>query len=108
MTAERPQTWIFCMLGPPGSGKGTQCNLLSQSLGWNHLSLRDVLRAELHKEGSEYAEIVGENMQAGRVGLKEITIKLLKRAMHDLTSSSSDPKASIFLIDGKRACGSLM
>lgn len=96
MTKARPQTKIFCMLGPPGSGKGTQCNLLSQSLGWNHLSLRDVLRAELHKEGSQYAEIVRKNMQAGRVGPKEITIKLLKRAMHDLTSSSSDPNLQFF------------
>ena len=35
------------LIGPPGSGKGTQCARLAQSLRVTHLSVGDVLRDEV-------------------------------------------------------------
>ena len=41
---------IIFILGGPGSGKGTQCQLLTQKFGYKHLSAGDLLRSEKKKD----------------------------------------------------------
>ncbi|MGA7400596.1 MAG: nucleoside monophosphate kinase [Candidatus Sulfotelmatobacter sp.] len=43
--AERKHPWRLVLLGAPGVGKGTQAELLAESLGTCHLSTGDVFRA---------------------------------------------------------------
>ena len=43
------------IFGAPGSGKGTQSDLLVQKYGFKHISTGDVLRAEI-KNGTELAK----------------------------------------------------
>ena len=38
---------IVCVLGGPGSGKGTQCEKIVANFGYTHLSAGDLLRAEV-------------------------------------------------------------
>jgi adenylate kinase len=38
------------LLGPPGSGKGTQASLLSERLGFRHLATGDILREEVRNK----------------------------------------------------------
>ncbi len=38
---------FFFILGPPGSGKGTQCHLLSQRMNCLHISAGELLRREV-------------------------------------------------------------
>ena len=40
------------IFGAPGSGKGTQSDLMIKKYGFNHISTGDVLRAEI-KNGTE-------------------------------------------------------
>ncbi len=44
-TEDEPFAVVF-VLGPPGCGKGTQCDLIVKHFGFTHLSAGDVLRAE--------------------------------------------------------------
>src|SRR5579884_1909680 len=40
---------VLIVLGPPGSGKGTQCNKLAQLLGIPHVSTGDILRDNIRR-----------------------------------------------------------
>lgn len=82
----------------PGAGKGTQCKRAESALlGIHHLSVGEVLRAELNREGSIYGEIIRQNMSAGTVGPMHITVELLKKAMLE---ASDLENTRLFLIDG--------
>lgn len=44
MTNSSPTPWMTCLLGPPGSGKGTQGALLARHLQGVHVSVGDAIR----------------------------------------------------------------
>eukprot|EP00568_Trieres_chinensis_P006956 CAMPEP_0183302690 /NCGR_PEP_ID=MMETSP0160_2-20130417/8380_1 /TAXON_ID=2839 ORGANISM="Odontella Sinensis, Strain Grunow 1884" /NCGR_SAMPLE_ID=MMETSP0160_2 /ASSEMBLY_ACC=CAM_ASM_000250 /LENGTH=250 /DNA_ID=CAMNT_0025465493 /DNA_START=22 /DNA_END=774 /DNA_ORIENTATION=- len=90
-----PYTVVF-VLGGPGAGKGTQCDLLRDRLGWAHLSAGDLLRAE-RASGSELAEVINAKISAGQIVPSEITVRLLQNAMEKERGESGNKK---FLIDG--------
>jgi len=95
-TDEEPFRVVF-VLGGPGAGKGTQCQLLSSNLGWAHLSAGDLLRAERKKEGSKLADIINENIAEGKLVPSEITVTLIENAMAEMREEKGQLK---FLIDG--------
>ena len=95
-TDDEPFLVVF-VLGGPGAGKGTQCQLLSNNLGWAHLSAGDLLRAERKKEGSELAEVINRNISEGKIVPSEITVQLIKNAMAELREEKGQLK---FLVDG--------
>ncbi|KAI0905764.1 adenylate kinase-domain-containing protein [Ustulina deusta] len=96
-THSEPKTFaVIGILGGPGSGKGTQCRLLSETFKLDHISIGDVLRAELEREGSENAAIIEQNMRAGTVGPKEVTIGILKSHMLEASQRGTD----LFVLDG--------
>ena len=64
--------------GPPGSGKGTQAKLLAEKLKTPHISLGDMLRAEVKKE-SEIGQRAKEIMNAGHLVPDELTIELTRQ-----------------------------
>ncbi|PVI06101.1 P-loop containing nucleoside triphosphate hydrolase protein [Periconia macrospinosa] len=74
-----PQSPTFLsILGPPGSGKGTQCALLAQRFKHCvHLSIGDLLREEAQDPSSPYAEVLRENLRCGRLGAREMTCGIL-------------------------------
>ena len=55
---------ILC--GAPGSGKGTQSDLIVKKYGLQHLSTGDALRAEI-KSGSELGKEIGELIAGGNL-----------------------------------------
>ena len=84
-----PMTWrVVFVLGGPGAGKGTQCQLLSERRGWCHLSAGDLLRAERSKAGSSsrFADVINSAISAGRIVPSEITVELIKNAMMEESS----------------------
>lgn len=64
-------------LGPPGSGKGTQANLLKRHYDYRHLSTGDLLRAEITNKSSLGLK-VQDIMAKGNLVSDEIVIELLE------------------------------
>mmetsp|Transcript_29778 Transcript_29778/g.55877 ORF Transcript_29778/g.55877 Transcript_29778/m.55877 type:complete len:473 (+) Transcript_29778:177-1595(+) len=87
---------VVFILGGPGAGKGTQCELLKQNYPCVHLSAGQLLREEAQKkDASEHAALIEECLVAGKIVPVEISLALLRNAMREANGQSL-----IFLIDG--------
>jgi UMP-CMP kinase len=91
-----PKPNIVYVLGGPGAGKGTMCELAEIQLGWTHLSTGDLLRAE-QETGGPTTEVIKEYIAAGKLVPNEIVVRLLKDAMERTTRTTGRKN---FLIDG--------
>jgi len=84
---------VLFILGPPGAGKGTQCDNLVKEFDYMHISAGDCLREEKAKPDSPDAELINGIIKEGKLVPVEITLRLMKKKM----DASSKTK---FLIDG--------
>lgn len=91
-----PKPNMVFVLGGPGAGKGTMCELAESQLGWKHLSVGDLLRAE-RETGGPTAQVIEESIQAGKLVPNEIVVNLLSKAMEMITRTTGKNN---FLIDG--------
>ena len=91
-----PEPNVVFVLGGPGAGKGTMCELAQSQLGWNHLSTGDLLRAERDAGGST-AEEIQQYIAAGKLVPNEVVVTLLKKAMEEITRMTGKNN---FLLDG--------
>ena len=91
-----PNPNVVFVIGGPGSGKGTMCELAESQLGWTHLSTGDLLRAE-RQAGGPAAATIGEFVTAGKLVPNEIIVTLLKNAMETVTRTTGKTN---FLLDG--------
>ncbi|KAJ6455861.1 UMP-CMP kinase [Mycena sanguinolenta] len=96
---------VLFVLGGPGAGKGTQCTNLVNDFGFCHLSAGDLLRAEQHREGSEFGELIQTCIKEGTIVPMEVTVKLLENAMRAALKEGRSREGwgedrGRFLIDG--------
>lgn len=71
---------IFALIGPPGSGKGTQGQFLSQKLLLPHLSTGDMLR-KMVDSGAEEGKLANEYMNNGKLVPSELVNKIVKKCL---------------------------
>ncbi len=79
------------IFGAPGSGKGTQSELIIKEFGLDHISTGDVLRAEI-KAGSELGKIANDYITKGQLVPDELIINILAKVL----DSKKDSKGVIF------------
>jgi UMP-CMP kinase len=91
-----PKPNVVFVLGGPGAGKGTMCELAESQLGWTHLSTGDLLRTE-RQAGGPTAATIEEFIAAGKLVPNEIVVTLLKNAMENVTRTTGKNN---FLLDG--------
>ena len=91
-----PDPNVVFVLGGPGTGKGTMCELAESQLGWTHLSTGALLRTE-REAGGPTAAIIEKYVTAGQLVPNDIVVTLLKGAMENITRSTGKTN---FLLDG--------
>ncbi len=91
-----PTPTVVFVLGGPGAGKGTMCELAEEQLGWTHLSTGELLRAEC-AAGCATARDIEAFVSTGQLVPNEIVVTLLKQKMEHVTRTTGKVN---FLIDG--------
>jgi adenylate kinase len=68
---------IIVLIGPPGSGKGTQCKRLVKHFGIPHVSTGEMLR-EARKQKSPRAHEISEHIDSGRLVSDDLILQLVE------------------------------
>jgi adenylate kinase len=68
------------LLGPPGAGKGTQAQLISNELGLPHISSGDIFRENL-KNKTELGQLAEEYINKGELVPDDLTIRMIKERL---------------------------
>jgi len=71
---------VYVLLGPPGSGKGTQAKLLAPRLNVPHISLGDLLR-EAVRNKTKVGEIAKSYLDAGKLVPDRVVAEVAKEAV---------------------------
>ncbi|MDQ1468010.1 MAG: adenylate kinase [Actinomycetota bacterium] len=78
------QLGIVMVAGPPGSGKGTQCELLAQAYGWPHLSSGALFRDEIARK-TPSGERLRSTIEAGSFVPDDLTVEIVLGALEAMT-----------------------
>jgi len=89
---ERPK--IIFIGGGPGSGKGTQCDIMVQNYGFTHFSTGDLLR-DFIKSDCEEAAKIRAILADGKLAPSEMLVDIVKRNIFKNGANSN-----VYLIDG--------
>jgi adenylate kinase len=81
------------LIGPPGCGKGTQSKLLSQRLGFEHISTGDLIREE-QKNGTAIGKLATKLIDNGNFLPDDIVTSLVKQRIIDSKNDAG------FIFDG--------
>lgn len=91
-----PSPNVVFVLGGPGAGKGTMCELAESQLGWVHLSTGDLLR-KAKEAGGDHASVIEDCLADGKLVPDAVIVGLLKIAMEHTTRTTGKNN---FLLDG--------
>jgi adenylate kinase len=72
-------TYII-LLGPPGAGKGTQANAISEKLGLPHISSGDIFRENI-KNQTELGKMADGYMQKGELVPDNVTVAMIQERL---------------------------
>jgi adenylate kinase len=68
---------FIVLLGPPGAGKGTQAQVISEKLGLPHISSGDIFRENLKKE-TDLGKLAKGYMEKGELVPDDVTIAMIR------------------------------
>ncbi len=81
------------LMGPPGAGKGTQAEVLTQKLSIPHISTGDMFRKAI-KDGTELGRKAKEYIDAGKLVPDEVTVGIVRERLAEPDCERG------FLLDG--------
>lgn len=68
------------LLGPPGAGKGTQAQAISETLGLPHISSGDIFRENLKKQ-TDLGKLAEGYMNRGELVPDDVTIRMIRERL---------------------------
>jgi len=71
---------FIVLLGPPGAGKGTQAQAISETLGLPHISSGDIFRENLKKQ-TELGQLASSFMNRGELVPDDVTIAMIRERL---------------------------
>lgn len=89
-----PEPLRIMISGAPASGKGTQCELITQKYGLVHIAAGDLLRAEVNR-GSKNGKLAKEYMEKGQLVPNDIVVLMVKERL-----LQPDSQENGWLLDG--------
>ena len=87
---------VLIFLGPPGSGKGTQAQILTDNLNLNHLSVGDLLRENI-LNNTELGKLASNYVKSGELVPDELIIDLMDSY---ITNIKNKTDISGIILDG--------
>ena len=87
---------VLIFLGPPGSGKGTQAEILTDKLNLNHLSVGDLLRENI-LNNTELGKLASSYVKSGELVPDELIIDLMDS---HITNIKNKTDISGIILDG--------
>ena len=87
---------VLIFLGPPGSGKGTQAEILTDNLNLNHLSVGDLLRENI-LNSTELGKLASNYVKSGELVPDELIIDLMDSY---ITNIKNKTDISGIILDG--------
>jgi adenylate kinase len=71
---------FIVLLGPPGAGKGTQAQVISEKMSLPHISSGDIFRENLKKE-TELGKLAAKYMNKGELVPDDVTIAMIRERL---------------------------
>ena len=87
---------VLIFLGPPGSGKGTQAQILTDNLNLNHLSVGDLLRENI-LNNTELGKLASNYVKSGELVPDELIIDLMDSYITNIKNKTDN---SGIILDG--------
>lgn len=88
---------VLIFLGPPGSGKGTQAEILTKKLNYLHISVGDLLRENISNQ-TDLGKLASQYVNSGELVPDDLIIDLVNSSIVDLQSDEYSFKGII--LDG--------
>jgi len=74
---------LIVFVGPPGSGKGTQCELLAEHLGVVHLSTGELFRQQI-QQATKLGQLATLFIDDGNLVPDHIVVELVRQSLGDV------------------------
>ena len=87
---------VLIFLGPPGSGKGTQAEILTKKLNFAHLSIGDLLRENI-VNNTDLGKLASKYVKSGELVPDDLIIDLMDSYITELKDESN---VSGIILDG--------
>src|SRR3989338_2116556 len=94
---EENKKWTVILIGPPGSGKGTQADLLAEKFGLFHLESSKIIEEKLKKADPDDWVLQNEKRlwESGTLNTPELVLQWIQEKIKEIVTRTLDNPKTI-------------